>query len=256
MIETKEPQFTNPNYQPTVEIDSDTSISNLTPDEKNEFRRRGDWISTGLPSVDAAENLHRHITDLEVKAKRLATERDEAIQAKMIDEMTGFYTKDYFDKHKNESFDPNYSEKNQNGNYDARQEMSKVCLVYIDMNNLKETNDTKGHMAGDQLIKQEAEFIRSIFRADDILIRDGAASDEFTIVCRNEQNDNNFEAELLEKIKNIRQLEGNGFAYGVVLFDENLDTNLDDTKRRAEQFMYARKVKMKNHHFAIKNRRP
>lgn len=54
-------------------------------------------------------------------------------------------------------------------------------VIYGDMDGLKIINDTYGHDAGDIAIKAEAEILKSIFRATDIIGRIGG--DEFCIVA-------------------------------------------------------------------------
>lgn len=54
------------------------------------------------------------------------------------------------------------------------------CAVVIDIDNLKQLNDTRGHAAGDQAIRAAAGIIRNAIRADDLLFRWGG--DEFLAV--------------------------------------------------------------------------
>lgn len=54
------------------------------------------------------------------------------------------------------------------------------ALLYIDLDNFKIVNDTMGHDAGDRLLLNIAEILRSSVRAGDILVRFGG--DEFVIV--------------------------------------------------------------------------
>ena len=53
-------------------------------------------------------------------------------------------------------------------------------LALVDMDELKKINDTHGHAAGDAAIRSVATAIRSLIRADDLLIRWGG--DEFLII--------------------------------------------------------------------------
>jgi diguanylate cyclase (GGDEF)-like protein len=54
------------------------------------------------------------------------------------------------------------------------------CAVLFDIDNLKQINDTRGHAAGDQAIRDAARLIRRAIRADDLLFRWGG--DEFLAV--------------------------------------------------------------------------
>jgi len=55
-----------------------------------------------------------------------------------------------------------------------------VSIIMADLDRLKLVNDTKGHAIGDQLLKQSASILSSVFRAGDILARIGG--DEFGVL--------------------------------------------------------------------------
>lgn len=55
-----------------------------------------------------------------------------------------------------------------------------LSVIIIDLNNLKLTNDTFGHAAGDKLLKKAAEVLKGEFRADEIIARMGG--DEFVVL--------------------------------------------------------------------------
>jgi diguanylate cyclase (GGDEF)-like protein len=63
-------------------------------------------------------------------------------------------------------------------------EKQTFCLVMFDLNGFKQVNDTHGHLAGDDLLKQFATEMRSASRATDIIGRWGG--DEFVVIldCR------------------------------------------------------------------------
>jgi diguanylate cyclase (GGDEF)-like protein/PAS domain S-box-containing protein len=55
-----------------------------------------------------------------------------------------------------------------------------VSVLMADVDGLKETNDTHGHQAGDELLRQTAEVLRSAFRSQDVVARIGG--DEFGVL--------------------------------------------------------------------------
>ena len=55
-----------------------------------------------------------------------------------------------------------------------------VSIIMIDLDGLKNTNDSYGHAAGDKMICKAATILKSSFRADDLVARTGG--DEFTVV--------------------------------------------------------------------------
>lgn len=62
----------------------------------------------------------------------------------------------------------------------ARREGTPLCVVTMDLDGLKEHNDTYGHAAGDQLLKHVAATWSSRLRATDVIARTGG--DEFVIL--------------------------------------------------------------------------
>lgn len=55
-----------------------------------------------------------------------------------------------------------------------------AAIFFIDINNLKEVNDSLGHLVGDQLICQAAQVLRNTVRNNDIVARLGG--DEFVVL--------------------------------------------------------------------------
>jgi diguanylate cyclase (GGDEF)-like protein len=54
------------------------------------------------------------------------------------------------------------------------------CVLYLDLNGFKQVNDTLGHHAGDDVLKQFAGELRTAFRTADVVGRWGG--DEFLVV--------------------------------------------------------------------------
>lgn len=61
-------------------------------------------------------------------------------------------------------------------------EHADLCLFIVDLDKFKHINDTYGHTAGDNVIKQIAERLRCIFRESDYVVRWGG--EEFVAVSR------------------------------------------------------------------------
>jgi len=171
-----------------------------------------------IPVLEAADKLKERI--------------DKAEQESVVDSLTGCYNRNFFEKFKQEHFDPN-------------RDNNRIGLVFVDVNNLKIINDTQGHEAGDTLIKNTANFLKSNFRKDDVVIRLGG--DEFIVLCRNQDNKPNFENILLTKInEGLINHPNKDLAFGVAVYNQNQDfSNLDKTKDRADIYMYQKKREMK-----------
>ena len=65
----------------------------------------------------------------------------------------------------------------------ARREGTPLTMVYLDVDELKERNDTLGHEAGDQMLVRFADAARSTLRTSDLVARLGG--DEFALLLPN-----------------------------------------------------------------------
>ncbi len=56
-----------------------------------------------------------------------------------------------------------------------------LALIMLDLDHFKEVNDRYGHLAGDFILKQVAQFVSRNIRRDDVLCRYGG--EEFALIC-------------------------------------------------------------------------
>ena len=119
-----------------------------------------------------------------------------------------------------------------------------VAIIDFDLNNLKYTNDTFGHSAGDLYIKNCATIIDEIFDGIGKCYRVGG--DEFVVLIE--------KASAVDIPHYMAMLEANvdacnrenrklrmQIAYGYAIFMADTDKNLEDTYNRADKIMYANK---------------
>ncbi|WP_036824613.1 putative bifunctional diguanylate cyclase/phosphodiesterase, partial [Photobacterium sanctipauli] len=68
----------------------------------------------------------------------------------------------------------------------AKHTGSNVIVLFIDLDNFKEINDTIGHLAGDDILKQSANRLLGSMRQSDVLVRLGG--DEFLLIIPGLEN--------------------------------------------------------------------
>ncbi len=128
-------------------------------------------------------------------------------------------------------------------------------LIFIDLDNFKEVNDTLGHDIGDALLIMVAKKIAEVIRDEDTIARIGG--DEFIVLIDNIGN-NKIDAKtnitnLAEKIKNvlngITHIEGHinvsTPSIGITLFSDS-SVSVKDIIKQADTAMYVAKKQGKN----------
>lgn len=112
---------------------------------------------------------------------------------------------------------------------------SPACVISIDLDGLKQTNDDHGHAAGDELIRRAGETIRSVIREQDVAARLGG--DEFAILgveCDREKS-----KALTDRLIGAFERARVGASVGFAI--RNPKTGLKKTLDEADQIMYASK---------------
>jgi diguanylate cyclase (GGDEF)-like protein/PAS domain S-box-containing protein len=114
----------------------------------------------------------------------------------------------------------------------ANREKSRVGLLFIDLDNFKDINDTKGHCFGDKLLQEVAERLAGHMRRSDTLARIGG--DEFTVVMtmmENQESTANTAQRILSLFSQPFKVEGQlvfiGVSIGIALFpDDGIDAEI------------------------------
>lgn len=125
-------------------------------------------------------------------------------------------------------------------------DLTGFMIVTFDLNDLKTCNDTKGHNQGDIYITTAAKMIEQIFGVYGRCYRIGG--DEFCSVIRNGETCP--VTELLEQLGEEQNEYNDGItekefpvhiAAGYALYDAQTDTDIEQTRNRADVYMYRNK---------------
>lgn len=109
----------------------------------------------------------------------------------------------------------------------------EFAILFCDMNNLKETNDTYGHEVGDQSLKTTSKIICDIFKHSPVFRIGG---DEFVVIVQNE--DYKDRDNLLNKLKEkIKQEPIISLACGMATYMKS-DLTVKNVLDRADAYMY------------------
>jgi diguanylate cyclase (GGDEF)-like protein len=120
-----------------------------------------------------------------------------------------------------------------------------ALLFYIDVDDLKSTNDSAGHAAGDSLLTRTAQVLRSVFRDTDVIGR--LSGDEFAALVP--VSDPNARDLLLHRLQstlaadNLARAETPlSLSVGFAQFDPRKPSSIADLLRKADAAMYGDKL--------------
>lgn len=150
----------------------------------------------------------------------------ELLYLSYTDTLTGLKNRAYIEKKFNEL----------DGNPD-----SSYSIIIGDLNGLKLTNDTFGHLEGDQIIKKAAEIIKSVCKDVETIVRWGG--DEYVILVENKDYD--YVLSLVRKIKDgFDKVEDSNYKMSIALGSAQKVNNIncETVMNMAEEKMYRSKL--------------
>jgi diguanylate cyclase (GGDEF)-like protein len=123
-------------------------------------------------------------------------------------------------------------------------------VLFIDVDDLKKTNDTFGHEAGSELLRDTASLIESTFRETDVIGRVGG--DEFVVAGRvdvlsGENHVRRLEQAVIRGNSNLERIIPISFSIGYVESDGAQRDNLEQLLKKADMVMYEAKRARKRH---------
>lgn len=128
-------------------------------------------------------------------------------------------------------------------------------LIFIDLDNFKEVNDTLGHDIGDALLIMVAKKIKEVVRDEDTIARIGG--DEFIVLIDNignnkdvaKTNISNLAIKIKDALNSITTIEGHinvsTPSIGITLFNDS-SVSVKDIIKQADTAMYVAKKQGKN----------
>jgi len=177
------------------------------------------------------ENINDEVKKEKQHLKALNTEKELARR----DELTGIKNKTAY----------NELEKSVQANIDNGMDYLPFGLVVCDTNDLKKINDSQGHVAGDEYIKQSAKLLCNIFVHSPVFRIGG---DEFVVFLRGDDYTNR---EALMKTlqdqvwENQKSKSGPILASGMADFTPGKDKLVSEIFDRADKAMYKNKRDLK-----------
>ena len=196
----------------------------------------GFMVLTKPPTVTEM-NLHESVVNqlvfaIENTRQKTLTEKlnDKLTALSVTDPLTGLYNRFGYEKFANELF------------ADIRERGSRIRVLFLDVDNMKQINDEHGHESGDLALRAISRVIRDSCRKSDFKMRYGG--DEFVIIT--EACDADIKGRIeqsLEKYNSSGELPFPLHAsVGDYLTAAAAGETLDDLLTRADELMYKEKT--------------
>ncbi|MDH5257630.1 MAG: GGDEF domain-containing protein [Gammaproteobacteria bacterium] len=120
--------------------------------------------------------------------------------------------------------------------------MEELSLIYFDLNNFKQINDTEGHQQGDKILTEVSRAILKSIREVDIGSRYGG--DEFCVILPRTSQE--MAIEVMQRIiQNFKSFKHKNvtFSIGIACTHPDKTTDADSLVKEADALMYASKKK-------------
>lgn len=123
-----------------------------------------------------------------------------------------------------------------------------LTIVFIDLDNLKMVNDTRGHEAGDDLIRSAADILKGVLRGSDYPCRMG---DEFLLIlpfcCKEEAGHilQRAQGEVERLNQDLSRPYTIGFSWGIAWYQSERHKSWESFVKDADHAMYRQKRQKK-----------
>lgn len=123
----------------------------------------------------------------------------------------------------------------------ANRRQGRCLLLYADVDYLKQANDRFGHAAGDAMLIDAAQLLRSVFRSTDVVARLGG--DEFVVLASDYTSSEDVLQRLQGALQRFRASTGRQLSLSLGIAESSLrgGSNLEALLSQADAAMYADK---------------
>lgn len=181
----------------------------------------------------------RKLSDALEKAFRLTRQMERAhtisTRAAQTDELTGLMNRRAFFEHAQVLYEQ------------CRHNRQPLCALMMDMDHFKQINDTYGHQAGDQVLRQIGGVISASFRQADVFGRLGG--EEFAVLLPNTSLDTAraIAEQLIKAISGLASEPVHGLSASLgVAFTHTQDQDLHGLMNTADKALYRAKAQGRN----------
>lgn len=132
----------------------------------------------------------------------------------------------------------------------AKRQKKRIFMLYADIDNLKEINDTFGHKEGDAALIETANILKTNYRESDIIARIGG--DEFVVIPVGTAGDDI--EKIVDRLEKSLEIYNSGrkhdyrlsLSIGVTCYDPENPCSIEELLIQADELMYKHKKNKKN----------
>lgn len=202
--------------------------------------------------TESREDLIRRIEALEAANKELAEKNELLEKIATKDPLTGAYNRRGFEEEISHIIPETLSDDNER---EERRSKTNSSMLMLDIDNFKKINDTYGHDAGDEILRQAAKFLKENTRKTDIICRWGG--EEFIVVLQN-VNTKKVIQKFYNKEENQAQIKFTAMVDGKeipvtfsggtteIIQEKNAHETMEENAKMADSQLYRAKKEGKN----------
>lgn len=196
--------------------------------------------NSGTEEMDQlVEHFNQMLTEIEKRDVDLLTRQKQLYQMANFDSLTGLPNRVLFKDRLEQAL------------LHATRKGEHLAVMFIDLDDFKNINDTHGHRVGDQLLLETANRLKEGIRGNDTLARLGG--DEFTLLLQDIKSTANalvVASKHIESLFHHYQIDDKRLfvsaSIGIAMFPEH-GTTVENLLKNADSAMYQAKIMGKNH---------